>query len=188
MPRRPPSELGTRPTVPRDRIREPQKTSDCRRNRQCTLELGGITRSRIFEELAAIAFADIRDVATWDEVHHDVEPGDTYFINGQEHAAEEGGVTRVVRQRVNLQASSTIQARAARAIAEVAQTDKGSVKLKMHDKLEALDKLARALGMYQPIEDATSNPQNLVATNVYVNRPASTPTHGELASEVAGDD
>jgi phage terminase small subunit len=98
------------------------------------MELGGITRSRIVEELAAIAFADIREVVTWDEVHHDVAPGNSYFINGREHAAIEGGITRVVRQRVNLQASSTMEARVARAIAEVAQTDKGSVKIRMHDK------------------------------------------------------
>jgi phage terminase small subunit len=152
------------------------------------MELGGITRSRIVEELAAIAFADIREVVTWEEVSHDVAPGDVYVIDGKERVAKDGGVTCVVRQRVNLQAPTQMEPRVARAIAEVSQTDKGSVKIKLHDKLAALDKLARALGMYQPIEDATSNPQNLVAANVYVCRPASTPPHGEPASEVAGDD
>jgi phage terminase small subunit len=152
------------------------------------LEMGGITRSRVVEELAAIAFVDIREAVTWDEFSQDVAPGDVFVIDGKEHVAKEGGVTCVVRQRVNLQAPTQMEARVARAIAEVSQTDKGSVKIKMHDKLGALDKLARALGMYQPIEDTTFNPQNLVAVNVYNGRPTSTPPHGEPASEVAGDD
>jgi hypothetical protein len=92
----------------------------------------------------------------------------------------------VVRQRVNVQAPTQMEARVARAIAEVAQTDKGSVKIKMHDKLGALDKLARALGMYQPIEDTGCNTQSMVAVNVYEDRPASTPARGEPAYEVAG--
>jgi len=36
-------------------------------------------------------------------------------------------------------------------ISQVSQTDRGSLKAKLHDKILALDKLPRALEMYQPI-------------------------------------
>ena len=122
----------------------------------------------------------------WTENSFEVKEGDTYLLNGKERTAERDMV--IVRQAVRVKDSAEIEPRARRAIAEVSQTDKGSLKIKMHDKCAALDKLARSLGMYQELEDAESRAQNLVAVNVYNGRPASTPPHGEPASKVPGDD
>ena len=58
----------------------------------------------------------------------------------------------------------------------------------MHDKLAALDKLARALGMYQAIEDAGNNTRSMVAVTIYEGRPASRPPRGEPSSGVVGGD
>ena len=40
------------------------------------MELGGITRSRIVDELGAIAFSDIGDVVDWDNETEHLQPGD----------------------------------------------------------------------------------------------------------------
>jgi hypothetical protein len=58
----------------------------------------------------------------------------------------------------------------------------------MHDKLAALDKLARALGMYQPIEDAGNNARSMVAVNIYEGRPASRARRDEPAFGLVGHD
>ena len=124
------------------------------------MELGGITRSRIVDELGAIAFANIGQVLTWGDEIQEISEGDTYFINGKEHLAKDC-ITRVIRQRVRVLPIATMDTSVSRVISEVSQTAKGSVKVKMHDKLAALDKLARALGMYQPIEDAGNNTRSI---------------------------
>jgi hypothetical protein len=150
------------------------------------VELGGITRSRIVDELGAIAFANIGQVLTWGGEIQEVSEGDTYFINGEVHLAK--GITRLIRQRVRMLPSATMDPSISRAISQVSQTDRGSLGIKMHDKLAALDKLARALGMYQPIEDAGNNTRSMVAVTIYEGRPASRPPRGEPASGVVGGD
>jgi phage terminase small subunit len=110
-------------------------------------EFGGITRTRIVDELGAIAFSDIGEIVTWNEEAHDYGAGDEFVLDGDKHFAKEG-ITRVIRQKVNLSPSATMRPELRRVIAEVSQTDKGSIKIKLCDKLAALDKLTRALGMY----------------------------------------
>ena len=124
------------------------------------IELGGITRSRIVDELGAIAFVNIGQVLTWGDEIQEISEGDIYFINGEEHLAKEG-ITRLIRQRVRVLPSATMDPSISRTISQVSQTDRGSLRIKMHDKLAALDKLARALGMYQPIEDAGNNTRSI---------------------------
>jgi hypothetical protein len=71
------------------------------------IELGGITRSRIVDELGAIAFANIGQVLTWGDEIQEISEGDIYFINGEEHLAKEG-ITRLIRQRVRVLPSATM--------------------------------------------------------------------------------
>lgn len=81
----------------------------------------GVTADRVVKELARIAFADARSVMTWGP----------------------GGVV--------LRDSETLTAEVAAAVAEVSETKSesgGSIKVRLADKLSALDKLARHLGMY----------------------------------------
>ena len=81
----------------------------------------GVTADRVVRELARIAFADARTVMAWGP-------------NG-----------------VFLRDSETLTDDAAAAVAEVSETRSeagGSIKVKLADKLSALDKLSRHLGMY----------------------------------------
>lgn len=103
----------------------------------CISELQGrrskrtqITADRVLKEIAAVAFANITDVVEW------------------------------TPNSVTVKASDTLGKRTKRAIAEVSMKETVSefattreVKVKMHDKLRALAKLADHLGMNFSIDD-----------------------------------
>ena len=79
-----------------------------------------ISQDRILEELACIAFGDLRDLATWDE------------------------------HGVKLKSSTELTDEQAAAISEIAETvtkDGGNRKIKRHDKVKALELLMRHKGM-----------------------------------------
>ncbi|MFY0682604.1 MAG: terminase small subunit [Thalassovita sp.] len=86
-----------------------------------------ITQDRVLQELARIGFSDIRNAVAWGG-------------KALEDKEEERGFP------VELRPSGEIDEDTAAAISEVSLTGQG-VKIKMHDKLNALDKLARHLGM-----------------------------------------
>ena len=155
------------------------------------MELGGITRSRIVDELGAIAFSDISNIVNWDDKFLDHQPGDVAMIDGEEIEAGKGGITRIVRSKVRMLPSATIDPSISRAIASVSQTAKGSLKVKLHDKLAALDKLARALGMYSETSRVAKDGPPLTAVTIYSGRPDNLPALGERAAEIGdapGDD
>lgn len=90
---------------------------------------GDATRARVVEELTAIAFADAADFFAW---------------------GPDG---------LSVKASEGLDRRLTRAVAEVTESRTsagGSIRVKLADKLAALEKLARALGMFreQPVETA----------------------------------
>lgn len=89
-------------------------------------EATGIKAARVLEELARIAFADIRDVVAWGTV-----PG----ANGAEE-----------RFVVNFKESQELTADAAAAIASVEHGSQG-FKLRFHNKTRALELIARHLGI-----------------------------------------
>jgi phage terminase small subunit len=97
-----------------------------------------VTRPRIVDELAKIAFSDICKVVTWRRETVPIESP-----NGE----GEGG--KVVLSRVTVTDSSQIDPDAAAAIAEMNQGANGSLRVKMHDKLAALEKLGRTLGIFK---------------------------------------
>jgi hypothetical protein len=78
----------------------------------------------------------------------------------------------------------------AAAVASIAQGARGELKITMHDKPAAIDKLARALGMYHDKVDLTSKGQPLTATLIIGGHPG-TPD-GEIErpppSKTIGDD
>jgi phage terminase small subunit len=156
------------------------------------MALGGITRARIVEELGAIAFADIGTIVTWKEEIIDYEPGTEFELDGELMIAGNHGITRVIRSKVNMLPSTTIDPKVRRLISEVAQTDKGNIKVKMHDKLSGLDKLARALGMYSETSRvAKDGAAPLTAVTKHSGRPDNLPALGERAAEIGdapGDD
>jgi phage terminase small subunit len=99
---------------------------------------GGITRTRIVDELARIGFSDIRKVVSWRPEPVEVES----LIEGQPP-------TTILASRVTVLDSGQIDPDTAAAIASVSQGATGALKIQMHDKPAALEKLARALGMFK---------------------------------------
>ncbi|AUR11200.1 Terminase small subunit [Phaeobacter inhibens] len=89
-----------------------------------------ITQDRVLQELARIGFADIRKAVAWGSAP-----------NGA--IGDEGNPAMCP---VEIKPSTEVDDETAAAISEVSLTAQG-VKLKMHDKLSALEKIARHLGM-----------------------------------------
>ena len=98
----------------------------------------GVTAERVVSEIARIALSDIRKAVSWRSSVDRVVAGP-----GGNHVAE-------VVNEVVLKDSDEIDDDTALAIAEISMTEKGALKIKMHEKLGALDKLARHLGLYAP--------------------------------------
>jgi len=112
-----------------------------------------ITQDMVLQELASIGFSDIRKAVTW---------GKNPIERGDENADANGlGV-----YPVELVPSNQIDDATAAAVSEVSLTQTG-VKVKMHDKLSALEKLARHLGMLNgsggAVNDAPSLNINITA-------------------------
>ena len=100
-------------------------------------EQAGVSRTRIQQELACIAFGTIKEVAKWEsnltEISEDNETGLPKFRSFNQ---------------ITLIDSDTLTDTAARSIAEVSQGQGGQLRVKMHDKLKALDMLGRDIGMW----------------------------------------
>ena len=97
-----------------------------------------VTQERIVAELAKIGFSDIRKAVNWRaNVTAMVEDPDT----GEQRLA--------VTNEVALIGSEDIDDDTAAAIAEISQTDKGGLKVKLHDKKGALVDLGKHLGMFK---------------------------------------
>jgi hypothetical protein len=111
------------------------------------MELGGVTRARIVDELGAIAFSDIGNYVDWDNnvEHVAADLGGVEVENGDTPADK----VRVITNRVVLTPSHKIACDQRRAIAKVAQDRYGNVRIEMHDKIAALKMLGTALGMSQ---------------------------------------
>lgn len=116
----------------------------------------GVTVERIVAELAKVGFSDIRKAVKWQ--------GELV----QEEDNPDGGdvlvVRNIVTNHVQLVSSDDLDADTAACVAEVSQTKDG-VKLKFHSKLDALDKLARHLGMFK---DKVEHSGSVESVNVYI--------------------
>lgn len=115
-------------------------------------EKTGITQERVLQELARIGFADIRKAVAWG--------------SAPDGAVDEEG--NPVLYPVELLPSSEVDNDTAAAISEVSLTAQG-VKLKMHDKLSALDKIARHLGM---LNGSGAGEDEAPALNININTAA----------------
>jgi len=92
-----------------------------------------IKASRVLEELARIAFSDVRQVVTW---ARRVLPAEDTSEAGPKEWTE-----------LKIRPSAEVDESAAAAIAEVSEGTDGRLKLKMHNKLRALELIARHLGL-----------------------------------------
>ncbi len=102
-------------------LRRPKVKAALDRAMKARSERTRVTADRVLEELACLAFADLRDVADW---------------------GPQGVVARP---------AGGLSPETARAVAEVSDSGSGAsrrVKVKLHDKKAALDALAKHLGLY----------------------------------------
>jgi phage terminase small subunit len=134
-------------------------------------EKTGASIERTLNELTLIAFADIREAVIW---------ADSQFIE------DEDGDSKVAHS-VMLRASDTLSPETARAISKVIQTKDG-IRVELHDKLSALDKIGRHLGMFRgrpvtfalpPIETATDISAAMGAVTAAMSRGELTPAEAQ---------
>jgi phage terminase small subunit len=119
----------------------------------------GVTRTGIVNELARIGFSDIRKVVEW-------RPEVTERI--EEDATGEEQVTRTLVSKVLVKDSATLDDDTAAAVASISRGANGILSVKMHDKVAALEKLARVFNMFK--EQAAVN-ANLTPTIILTGRP-----------------
>lgn len=111
-----------------ENLRKPQIVSAIQEAKAKREKRTNITQDMVLAEFAKIGFSDIRKAVRW---------------GGVPEAQEDGSLV----YPVELVASEDIDHDTAAAIGEVSLTASG-VKIKMHDKLNALEKIARHLGMF----------------------------------------
>lgn len=125
-----------------DLLKKPDVQAAIQAGRARLSERTGITAERVLAEIARIGFSDLRKAVRW---------GSTVAVPWGHKDAEldENGSPFKAHTPIALVDSSEIDDDTAAAIAEVRQTKEG-LAIKLHDKLGALDKLAKHLGLYAP--------------------------------------
>lgn len=113
-----------------ENLRKPEIQQAIQAKRRERSASTGITAERVVKEIARIAFADPRSVMEW-SAH---------------------GVT--LRDSASL---TDDQAAAVMEVSETRSESGGSLKVKLHNKVEALEKLARHVGLYNPREDDSAS-------------------------------
>ena len=103
-----------------------------------------ITQDRVLHELAALGFTSFTDLATWDEDYL------TFIPSEQLPDAARRSVQAVKVKRVS------------RVSPDGAETNTVEMEIRQHDKLSALDKIAKHLGLYRP-EEGTGRTSGLDA-------------------------
>lgn len=111
----------------------------------------GITAERVLEELAKVAFSDLRDVTRWGV--RDVEVG--FDAKGKRLPPDDIGEAAQVRQvatpYLTLLDSRELTPEAAAAVAEVVLGREG-LRVKLHSKVAALAEIGRHLGVKTQVE------------------------------------
>lgn len=121
-------------------LRNPLVKAEIARLTDAKVERASIAADEIVEQLANIVRADITDVVSWGmaEVEDD---------EGLPVTMPDG--TPVLRPHITVINSDRLDRAVTTGIAEVSMTDKGTFKVKMHDKAAAIEKLMRHLGMFE---------------------------------------
>lgn len=106
-----------------------------------------ITQDMVIAELAKIGFSDIRKAVRWASNVAVAAPDERSLDEIMEEGAAE--IRHAITNQVELVDSDAIDDDTAAAIAEIAQTDRGGLKVKFHDKRAALVDIGRHLGMFK---------------------------------------
>jgi phage terminase small subunit len=122
-----------------------------------------ITADRVLKELARIGFSDPRKVMAWN--------GETMVVKDSEELSEDD----------------------AACVSEVSSTttkEGGSIKLKMHDKIAALDKLGKHLKLFTDVADVNHKYNimgKIIAEPVGVQKPGQPTEAFELTFDIGSD-
>lgn len=111
-------------------------------------ERTGITQDMVLSELAKIGFVDIRKAVQWFSSVA-VAAADERSVDDIIEDGPSGEVRHQITNQVELVSSAEIDDATAAAIAEISMTDKGGLKVKLHDKRAALVDIGRHLGMFK---------------------------------------
>lgn len=107
-----------------------------------------ITADKVLQALGAVAFTDLRDVADWGEREVDIG----FDADGKRLSPEDIGDAAVVQTvrapYLVAKPAQSLTELASAAISEVSMSRDG-LRVKTHDKVAALEKLARHLGMFK---------------------------------------
>jgi phage terminase small subunit len=102
-----------------------------------------ITQARVLAELGKIGFSDIRRAVKW------YSQANIAAVDDVEGEIEDGTIRMAVANQVELVSSDEIDDDTAAAISEVSMSDKGTIKVKFHDKRAALVDIGKHLGMFR---------------------------------------
>ncbi|CDP52345.1 Phage terminase small subunit [Devosia sp. DBB001] len=145
-----------------ENLRKPEIAAAISDAQQIRSKRTEITQDKVLRELAKIGFADIRKAIRWQanvtEMEVDEDTGETKLA---------------VSNQVQIIDSDVIDDDTAAAISEISQTDKGGLKIKMHDKKGALVDIGRHLGMFVDRVEVTHNHED--ALDELDDEPASEP-------------
>jgi phage terminase small subunit len=119
-----------------ENLRKPHIATEIARALQ---ERCSVTTTRIVDELARIGFSDVTEVVTW---RNEVE------VQQVKEAGEDNEV-RVLSPRITVIDSATLTPEVTATVSHISQDASGNVRVRMHDKVAALEKLSRALGMFK---------------------------------------
>lgn len=143
--------------------------------RQKQTERANLTADAVVRELMKIGFSDIRKAVKWASNVAVAAPDERSL----EEIIEDGEIRHAIQNTVELIDSDVIDDDTAAAISEISQTDKGGLKVKLHDKRAALVDLGRHLGLFTD-RLAVTNPDGSLAPKVIILEAA---THDDSASE-----
>lgn len=102
-----------------------------------------VTQDRVLTELAAVGFTSFTELANWDEDSLSFIPSDA-LAEAAKRSVKSVKSKRVIRRD------------------ESGETETVEMEISQHDKLSALDKIAKHLGMYRP-EEGTGRTSGLDA-------------------------
>jgi phage terminase small subunit len=130
-------------------------------------EATGITAERVINELAKIAFSDIRKAIDWKVDTRKITP------EGATESYDEAF------NAVFLKDADELDDATAAAIASVTQTDKGAVNIKFHDKRAALVDLGKHLGIFKDKVELTGKDGSPLSVVHKVERTVVRPQHSD---------
>jgi phage terminase small subunit len=121
-------------------------------------ERAAISADMVLAELAKIGFSDIRRVVRWSSNVAVASPDERSVDEIMEEGP--GEIRHAITNQVELIDSIDVDDDTAAAISEISQSDKGGLKIKLHDKRAALVDLGRHLGIFKDRVDVTHTGPN----------------------------